>query len=140
VSNVSKEAARAARYPSLVVRVYCAVYQRKPIEARVGPINVEIANRRCVVQHPKPLDADGQLSVACRKLLIEAVQAAVRRTGLRMCVVWAPFSSTYVEAHSTVDSTDPPSGGLELPPEIAFRRVRTTEEPIRKTPAKSDCA
>jgi hypothetical protein len=115
-------------YPHLVVRIFAAVYQREGIEIRVGPPAVEIVNRRCAVQHPEPFAADGTISAACRALLIQGVQSAVRQLRFRICIVWAETRCTYVETDSTHEGTEPPSGGV-LPGELAFMPQRY--EPVQ---------
>ena len=67
---------------------------------------------------------------AARQVLLDAVAEAVQRTRFRMCVVWAPGESSYVERDGSIDeSTTPPSGGVALPAPIAFdRRERITTE------------
>jgi len=116
-------------YPHLVVRIFAAVYQRERIRVQVGPEAVEIIAGRCLVQHPAPLLPDGTMSPACRELLIAGVQSAVRQRHLRMCIVWAPTSCTYVEPDSTSDTAPPPSGGDQ--------GVRLEFEPLRVGPAKT---
>jgi hypothetical protein len=102
----------AREYPYLVVRIFAAVYQREKIWVFKGPPAVDIVARRCFVQHLAPLLSDGTLSPDCRRLLVAGVEAAVRQLrSLRMCIVWAPTSCTYVQADSTFDSAEPPSGG-----------------------------
>ena len=99
------------KYPYLVVRVFFGYYQREAIKVQVGPPFVEIQHGGCVIQHPAPLEADGSVSPACRELLTFVVQCAVYAMQFRMCVVWAKNSCTFVEADSTSESTQPPSGG-----------------------------
>ncbi len=115
------------RYPHLVVRIMSAVYQREKIDIRTGEPKVGISHHGCYVQHPGPLTPDGRLTDPCRALLIEGVGDAVRRTGFRMCLVWAPHSCTFVERDSVNDSGEPPSGGLAFPAKLAFdQRVTVT--------------
>jgi hypothetical protein len=99
-------------YPHLVVRLIATVYQNERIRISVGPPAVEVVNRQCVVSHPAPFAADGSMSLACRALIIDGVQAAVRKLRLRMCVVWGPSACTYVEADSVREHAEPPSGGI----------------------------
>jgi hypothetical protein len=101
-----------APFPYLIVRTFYGVYQRERIQIRVGPPAVEIANRRCSVQHPSPRAADGRISAPCRDLLLSGVQHAVRGLHWRMCVVWAEAACTYVETDKLVESADVPSGGV----------------------------
>jgi hypothetical protein len=58
------------------------------------------------------------------------VQAAVRRLGFRVCIVWAASSSTYVEVDRINESVDPPAVGFtgaEL--EFEAQRYRPSEPP-----------
>lgn len=103
----------SAPYPHLVVRIYSAVYQREDIAIREGPPQVHIGYRSSSVQCPEPFMPDGQLSPSCRDLLIAGVVEAVPRLRFRMCLVWGPKQSTYVELDGTTfDSAGAPSGGL----------------------------
>jgi len=111
------------RYPYLVVRIFVAFYQRERIDIRVGPPAVEFVNRRCFVQHPAPVEDDGTVSAACRAVLIEGVQAAVRRLPFRMCVVWSERDCTYVETDAIFESAQPPCGGVQ-PVELDFQQQR----------------
>ncbi len=111
------EVARAATYPHLVVRIYSAVYQRENIviqhTLRV-PI-AQIGHKCSLVLHTEPFNADGTVSAACRRFLINSVQDAVSRLKFPMCVVWEPASCTFVKFNSApLDPTEPPSGGLTL--------------------------
>lgn len=124
------ELARKAAYPHLIVRIYCAAYQRERIDVRVGTPAVGIkAGGRSYVQCPEPLNPNGTLSLACREMLIIGVQAAVRRFKFRMCLVWAPGSCTYVEADSIINATEHPSGGLSLLSPIQFDSGRPSATP-----------
>lgn len=109
------------KYPHVVVRLMCAVYQRESIDICQGVPSVLIGTRRSYVQHPAPYTEDGRLSDGCRKLLLDGVLEAVVRTAHRMCVVWAPGECSYVERDGQInDSNDAPSGGVGLPNQIAF--------------------
>lgn len=124
------ELARTATYPHLIVRIYCAVYQRENIDVRIGAPAVGIkAGGRSYVQYPEPLNPNGTLSLACREMLIIGVQAAVRRLKFRMCLVWAPGISTYIEADSIINATGHPSGGWSLPSPIQFDSGRLHATP-----------
>jgi hypothetical protein len=114
------DVASTATYPYLIVRIFTAIYQRERIRIRVGSPAVEFVNRRCFVQHPVPFAVDGTLNSACRELLILGVQAAVRRLGFRMCIVWAESSCTYVETDRINESAEPLSGG-SVPVELKFK-------------------
>ena len=109
------------KYPHVVVRLMCAVYQRESIDICQGVPSVLIGTRRSYVQHPAPYTEDGRLSEGCRKLLLDGVLEAVVRTARRMCVVWAPGVCSYVEHDGQInDSNEAPSGGVGLPNQIAF--------------------
>lgn len=124
------ELARTANYPHLIVRIYCAVYQRECIDVRIGAPAVGIkAGGRSYVQYPEPLNPNGTLSLACREMLIIGFQAAVRRFRFRMCLVWAPGTSTYVEAESIINATGHPSGGWNMPSPIQFDSGRLPVTP-----------
>lgn len=103
-----------ATYPYLVVRIMSAVYQYEHIKVSAGarPI-AQIGNKCSLVLRPEPFNAEGALSTACRAFLLSSVQHAVRETGHKICIVWGPTGCTYVEANSTLDSVDPPSGGIK---------------------------
>lgn len=116
-------------YPRLVVRIFPAFYQRESIDIRVGPASVDVANRRCRVQHPTPRATDGSITAECRALLIAGVQAAVRRSNLRMCILWTPASCTYVEADTVIDAQEAPGGG-EVPVNLQFEPQRYDPEAI----------
>src|SRR5258708_12793605 len=102
------------RYPYLVVRYMATVYNSEPIKITVGPPAVEFIERRCIVQHPTPFAADGSVTAGCRAIIIPAVQAAVRKQRSRMCVVWAAESCNYCETDSISESTDSPTGRVQL--------------------------
>ena len=111
--NLIRSLGPRGAYPYLVVRVFWGVYQRERILIQTGLPFVEIENRKCVVAHPTPFEADGSVSPAVRELLIRAVQLAVQVMKLRMCIVWAEKSCTYVEEDSVDESTQPPWGGAK---------------------------
>lgn len=100
-------------YPILVTRMFPSVYVRGRIELRVGAGECWVARQASRCHHPTPIDPDGTVSAACRDFLIDVIQAEVRRTRFRMCLVWAANRCTYVEANSVVDSDEPPSGGID---------------------------
>src|SRR5258706_5259447 len=102
------------KYPYLVVRFMPTVYHSENIQITIGPPAVEFVERRCIVRHPTPFEADGSVSADCRALIIPAVQATVRKQRFRMCVVWATNSCTYCEADSVTEYSRPPSGGVQL--------------------------
>jgi hypothetical protein len=116
--NAAVRTAGKLSYPYLVIRIFAAVYQRERLKIREGPAAVELVYRHCFVQHPAPFAADGTLNPDCRELLIDAVQAAVRRLGFRMWIVWARSSATSIEAER-ITSTGEPSNG-SAPFQIEF--------------------
>jgi hypothetical protein len=109
------------KYPFLVVRFMPAVYQREQIDIRQGEAAVHISPGSCFLRHPDPFDGEGAIRESCRALLLEGVMAAVLRTQLRMCVVWAADKASYVERDRTIKVLNSiPSGGFMLPSKIAF--------------------
>ena len=100
-------------YPFLVIRLMGAVYQAEKIRVRKGPASVSIGVRKSLLQHSEPVKPDGQINDEAKALLIEAVLAAVRRTGFRMCLVWGPAWCSFIEPDGSIkNSFEPPSGGL----------------------------
>lgn len=115
-------------YPHFIMRV-SNVAQRSPIEVRYGTPSVDICSDtprygREYVQHPEPFDADGSLSMACRTLLIAAVQGAARRSEFQMqrCLVWSPTSCSYIEADGSINNSS------ELPVFIAPEQCERRNE------------
>jgi len=103
----------SAPHPHLVVRIYSAVYQREDIAIESGQPEVHVGFRSTFVRHPAPFTEDGDISQGCKDLLVAGVIRAVRRTGHRMSLVWAPNTCTYCEKDgSTKDLKTLPSGGL----------------------------
>lgn len=98
-------------FPHLVIRPFSTVYQREPVGICIGEAAVSVVKGHCYVRHPAPFSADGKMSADCRALLIGGVQSAVRSLKLRMCIVWAAESCTYVETDTVSDASEPPSGG-----------------------------
>lgn len=79
---------------------------------RHGPPSAHVGYRKSFVQHPRPWGAE-ELNPEARWLLIEATLEAVKRTGLRMCVVWGPESSNFCELDGRVNHlSEPPSGSI----------------------------
>ena len=110
-----------SEYPYLVVRFMPAVYQRERIDIRRGEAAVHIGPGSCFLRHPDPFDGEGAIRESCRALLLEGVMAAVLRTQLRMCVVWAADKASYVERDRPIKELNSiPSGGFMLPSKIAF--------------------
>lgn len=131
-----EEGTSTATYPHLVMRI-ANVVQRSPIEVRFGKPSVDICNDTpnhggAYVQHPKPFDADGTLSMACRTLLIAGVQVRFRPSEfhIQMCLVWSPTSCTYVEADDVINN----SSGVALPPRLAFETARLAMKPKGQYP------
>ncbi|MEI8172711.1 MAG: tetratricopeptide repeat protein [Deltaproteobacteria bacterium] len=111
----------SSEYPYLVVRLMSGVYQRERIYIRQGEAAVYIGHGSCFLRHPDPFDEEGIIREGCRKLLLDGVMAAVLKTRLRMCVVWAPDKASFVEMDKTInESNEPPSGGITLPSKVAF--------------------
>ena len=103
----------AARYPYLVVRLMAAIYQREEIAVHAGAAKSQIGFRDSFVHHPNPFGEDGAASQGCKELLLAATLEAVRRTGHRMCLVWAANDRTFVERDGSINpGSEPPSGGL----------------------------
>jgi len=128
----SRDSARA--FPYLVVRMMAGIYQREDFAIHVGTERIHIGHRDSFVHHPRPFADDGSVTPECRKAMIAAVLAAVRKFRFRMCLVWARDACTFVEPDgSTLAGTEPPWGGFgtggvggtPLPSDIEFdRRVR----------------
>ena len=120
------ELTSTATYPHLVVRIAKRFFQRMCIDLRIGPPEVDIwhPTHGTFVQHLEPFDADGTLSMACRSLLLEGVREAVKCCGLRMCIVWAPTSCSYIELDGSICET---ADGVALPAQVAFEQ---TVEPV----------
>lgn len=117
------------RYPYGVVRLMAVVYQREEIAVHVGAPKSRVGFRDSFVHHPAPFAEDGALSQGCKDALVAATLEAVRRAGLRMCLVWAANDCTFVELDGSVNAgSEEPSGGLgtngvrgtPLPIDIAF--------------------
>lgn len=100
-------------YPFIVIRLMNAVYQAETIRVRKGRASVSIRVGTSFLRHPEPLKADGQVSDEAKAMLNEAVLAAVRGTGFRMCLVWGPAWCSFVEPDGSIrNSFEPPSGGF----------------------------
>jgi len=86
MSHLPNRAAGTAHFPSLVTRVFAAVYEREPLPADLPET----------------------------ELLALARRLAARR-GLSCCVVLAPDRCVYVDPDGAArPSASPPSGGLRL--------------------------
>lgn len=102
-----------SRYPFVVVRLMSAMYQREDIAVHSGAPAAHIGHRDSYVHHPTPFSDDGSISEGCRAVLIAACLGAVKRTRLRMCIVWNAGSCTFLELDGSVrDSVDAPKGGF----------------------------
>lgn len=78
------------------------------------------------VQHPEPITGDGVITPNCRTFILNAVFEAVTRTKFRMAVVWGEEEVSYVEPDGSInESSEPPSGGLQFPNNIAFDTWKT---------------
>jgi hypothetical protein len=105
----------AGSYPRLVIRVYSAVYSRVLIDLQCRePAEAKIASSSASLCHPGIDPETRTLSPAARQFLAEAVLIAVRRTGLRMCLVFGERDALFIEKDGSMNpSNDPPSGGLK---------------------------
>ncbi len=110
-------------YPHRITQFASRLFQRTCIEVRIGPPEVDINNptHGDYVQHPAPFDADGSLSMGCRRLLMECVRETVKHCRLRMCMVWTSASCSYVETDGTICET---AAGVASPARIAFEAAR----------------
>ena len=117
------EGTNTATYPHLVTQFGVSSFQRSCIDVRIGLPEAGIghATQGNFVQHAEPFDADDTLSLACRTLLIAAVQDAVKKSRFRECVVWSPTSCSYVEPDGYIFET---ACGLASPARIAFEAAR----------------
>jgi hypothetical protein len=102
-------------YPRLVIRIYSAVYSRVPIDLKCAqPAEAKIASSRASLCHPGIDPETGALDTDARQFLADAVLAAVRRTGFRMCLVFGEQDALFIEKDGSMNpSNDPPSGGLQ---------------------------
>lgn len=130
-----EEGISTATYPHLVMRA-SNVVQRSSIDVRYGNPSVDIYDGtpdhdETYVQHPKPFDADGTLSMACRTLLIAAEQVRFRPdVRVEKCLVWSPTSCTYVGADDLINV----SAGVALPALVAFEAARLAMKPKPQYP------
>jgi hypothetical protein len=124
----------STEYPYLVVRIMSCLYQRERIEIRQGPQDLRIGAGKCFVQHPEPRIANNEISEGCRNLLLSGVSAAVNKTKFRMCIVWGEGFSSFVEKNGVIKETsESPSGGIDLPKKLAFdKRVAAKESQFKK--------
>lgn len=124
-------------YPYLIVRIIPTVYARQQI-VFVKDETEPAAQGVFAMVWPEPhLDEAGQVTPRCRAALVEAVKVAVRETGHRRCVVFAPDHCEYVEADGSVaHSGEPPSayilaadGGVEFEAVYEAGQARRCEGP-----------
>ena len=78
--------------------------------------------------------AHDEVSAACRTFAILGVQDAVRKLGMRMCIVWGESSCTYIETESIREHSEPPTGGalegqLEFKPQC-YKRIETVSDEV----------
>ena len=85
------------RYPYVVVRLMAALRQREEIAVYASAPRSRVGFRDSFVHHPTPFAADGAVRQGCRNVLVAATFEAVRRTGLRQCLVWPVNESSSQE-------------------------------------------
>ncbi len=103
-------------FPYLIIRIFCAVYQKVPIKMRTGPKKFSVQLKTCFIQTPNPYKTCGSLSDECKQVLFEAIQDAAKQMQFRMCIVWAKDDCLYLEPEGIlINSKEIPSGGLEIP-------------------------
>ncbi len=111
-------------YPHLITQAGISFFQRAGIDVRIGPPEDGMMGEGgSYVQHPEPFDAHGELSVACRTLLLTSVQTEVMSSKFDMfeCVVWSPTSCSYVAPDGAIFET---CYGLASPARVAFETMR----------------
>ncbi len=116
------EGTNTATYPHRITQAGISLFQQVGIDVRIGPPEADIERDR-YVQHPEPFDAHGELSVACRTLLLASVQTEVMSSqfGMFVCVVWSPTSCSYVAPDGVIFET---FYGLASPASVAFKTMR----------------
>lgn len=108
-------------YPFIVIRLMSSLYQAEKIRVRQGRASVRLGVGKSILQLPDPFKSDGQISDEAKDLLINAVLAAVKRTGLRMCLVWGPAWCSFVELDGAINNSfEPPSGGSSMTAAVDF--------------------
>ena len=103
-------------YPCVGVSYAVAVYGQfnvRFVESEQTNLKAEEVDDAFVVVCPKPFTVDERLTLEARQALINVVQYASKKSGRRMCVVFAKSDCVYVESEGTAKpSTEPPSGGI----------------------------
>ncbi len=123
------EGTNTATYPHLIIEGGRAgeisIFQRSGIDVRIGQPEASILHptQGSFVQHPEPFDAHGELSVACRTLLLTRVQkkGMSDKFGGPVCVVWSPTSCSYVHFNGAILET---VYGLASPASAAFKTAQ----------------
>ncbi len=115
------EGSNTATYPHHITQAGISLFQQVGIDVRIGPPEADIEKN--YVQHPEPFDANGELSVACRTLLLTSLQNEVMSSKFDMfeCVVWSATSCSYVAPDGAIFET---SYGLASPASVAFKTMR----------------
>ncbi|MDA1106988.1 MAG: hypothetical protein O2845_01100 [Proteobacteria bacterium] len=112
VPTLEVSSGATVNYPHLVMRI-ANIAQRSTIAVGYGSPEANMGDdMHHFVQHPTPFDDDGTLSIACRVLLIAALQEDIGRSKsqVQKCLVWSPSSCSYVEVDgSTCEVTDGPA-------------------------------
>ena len=105
-------------YPYVVVRYMATVYGQFPVRfvesEQANPNKADEGESAFAVVCPKPYTVEEQLTPEARQALTDAVQSASRKSGHRLCVVFAKDDCVYVEPEGAAEqSVDPPSGGIQ---------------------------
>ncbi len=116
------EGTNTATYPHHITQAGISLFQQVGIDVRIGPPEADMEIDR-YVQHPEPFDANGELSAACRTLLLTSLQNEVMSSKFDMfeCVVWSATSCSYVAPDGAIFET---SYGLASPASAAFKTMR----------------
>ncbi len=116
------EGTNTATYPHHITQAGISLFQQVGIDVRIGPPEADMEIDR-YVQHPEPFDANGELSAACRTLLLTSLQNEVMSSKFDMfeCVVWSATSCSYVAPDGAIFET---SYGLASPASTAFKTMR----------------
>ena len=97
-------------FPYLIVRIMCGMWQREDIAIAAGEPEVYIGYFRSRVHCLNPLDDDGELTPACRQLLLDGTIEAATRLGFLMCLVWDAEHCTYCKREGgSYDADQPPA-------------------------------
>jgi hypothetical protein len=78
----------------LTIRVMPAAFKWQPFTIKDGEPSASIDLNHADIRYPRPLDADGEPTPACRDFLVQVVRNAMRNNGLRMWITWPDLSST----------------------------------------------